>query len=523
MQLDPDQDYSLEIGLDEPDDAEALAGKLAAQLAVPRAQLPPLEVRKRSIDARRGRIRFHVVVGAVTAGELGGAPLREVAGSPVIIVGGGPAGLFCAYELARAGIRAIVVDRGKPVQERRRDLKGLTQHGRVDPDSNYCFGEGGAGTYSDGKLYTRSHKRGDVRDVIEILAVHGAPHEILIDARPHIGSNRLPKVITALREALERAGSEIRFGARATELVVRDGRAIGVRLASGDELLGRAVVMATGHSARDVHAVLERAGVRLEAKPFAMGVRIEHPQPLIDQIQYGRAAGHAKLPAAPYKLAFTPSDGRGAFSFCMCPGGWIVPAATEPDGVVVNGMSLSRRDSPYANSGLVVGVSLADLAALGLSGIEVQRRLEQAAAIAGGGELRAPATRVTDFVRGKASSTVPATSYQPGLAAGDVGAVLDTTSLPLAARLREALAAFEGQMRGYLTEEAVLVGVESRTSSPIRVPRDPERLVSPDLAGLYPCGEGAGFAGGIVSAALDGIRIARAIVSISTSSALLSG
>jgi uncharacterized protein len=514
--LDPERDYSVELDLDEPDDAVALAKKLARTLGVDVAALPPLEVRKRSIDARHGRVRFHVVLGAITAGPLGGAPVLDTSGEPVVIVGGGPAGLFCAYELARAGVRSIILDRGKQVQARRRDLKGLTQHGRVDPDSNYCFGEGGAGTYSDGKLYTRSHKRGDVRDVIEILAVHGAPNDILVDARPHIGSNKLPKVITAVRERLERAGCEFRFGARVVELVTRERRVVGVRLAGGEELLGRAVVLATGHSARDIHDVLERAGVRLEAKPFAMGVRIEHPQPLVDKIQYGRAIGHVKLPAAAYKLAFTPSDGRGAFSFCMCPGGWIVPAATEPDGVVVNGMSLSRRDSPFANSGLVVSIDLVDLARLGLSGatggVELQRRLERAAASAGGGELRAPATRATDFVRGKPSSTVPATSYEPGLAAGDVGAVLDSIGLPIASRLREALGAFDRQMRGYLTEEAVLVGVESRTSSPVRVPRDAASLQSPDLVALYPCGEGAGFAGGIVSAALDGIRVARAVI-----------
>lgn len=516
MRLDPDQDYTVELGLDEPDDPAALTRKLAAQLDVDVKALPPLELRKRSIDARKGRIRFHLVVGAAQATEaVGGAPLREVAGPPVVIVGGGPAGLFCAYELARAGVKSVIVDRGKQVQARRRDLKGLTQHGTVDPDSNYCFGEGGAGTYSDGKLYTRSHKRGDVRDVIEVLALHGAPADILVDARPHIGSNKLPKVITAMRESLEKVGSELRFGARATELVVRDGHAIGVRLADGGEVIGRAVVLATGHSARDVHEMLMRAGVQLEAKPFAMGVRIEHPQPLIDRIQYGRAAGHKKLPAAAYRLAYTPSDGRGAFSFCMCPGGWIVPAATETDGLVVNGMSLSRRDSPYANSGLVVAVELADLDRLGLprplGGIELQRRLERAALIAGGGMLRAPATRATDFVRGKGSSTVPKSSYEPGLLAGDIGEVLDATGVPLAARLREALAPFDRQMRGYLTEEAVLIGVESRTSSPVRVPRDPATLTSPDLADLYPCGEGAGYAGGIVSAALDGIRIARAI------------
>ena len=340
----------------------------------------------------------------------------------------------------------------------------------------------------------------------------------MIDARPHIGSNKLPKVITALREKLEAAGSQLRFGARVVDLIVRDRRAIGVRLADGGEVTGRAVVIAAGHSARDVHELLLRAGVRLEAKPFAMGVRIEHPQPLIDRIQYGRAAGHPALPAAAYKLAYTPDDKRGAFSFCMCPGGWIVPAATDPDGVVVNGMSLSRRDSPYASSGLVVSVEVADLQRLGLplplGGSDLQRTLERAAARAGGGQLRAPATRATDFVRGRASSTVPATSYEPGLAAGDVGAVLDATGLPLAARLREALAAFDRQMRGYLTEEAVLVGVESRTSSPVRIPRDAASLESPDLTSLYPCAEGAGYAGGIVSAALDGIRVARAIAGI---------
>jgi uncharacterized FAD-dependent dehydrogenase len=511
MELDVDRDFSIDLGLDEADDPSALAARLAAQLGVPADELPPLELRKRSIDARRGRVRFHLVVGAAHAHPQGPA-LRDVGGEPAIIVGGGPAGLFCAYELARAGIRSVLVDRGKQVQARRRDLKGLTQHGRVDPDSNYCFGEGGAGTYSDGKLYTRSHKRGDVRDVLEILVLHGAPTDILVDARPHIGSNKLPKVISAMRTRLEAAGSELRFGARATELVTRDGRAIGVRLATGEELLGRSVVLATGHSARDVHELLERAGVRLEAKPFAMGVRIEHPQPLIDLIQYGKFAGHAKLPAAAYKLAFTPSDGRGAFSFCMCPGGWIVPASTEQDGLVVNGMSLSRRDSPYASSGLVVAIELADTGSAWRAGIALQQKLERAAALAGGGSLRAPATRATDFAKRRGSSTVPATSYQPGLLAGDVGEVLEATGLPLAARLREALAAAGRQMRGYLTEEAVLVGVESRTSSPVRVPRDHASLMSPDLRDLYPCGEGAGYAGGIVSAALDGMRVARAII-----------
>jgi uncharacterized protein len=519
--IDRERDYAVELELDDADDPSSIAARLAAQLDEPVDRLPPLEVRKRSIDARRGRVRFHLTVGVATEhARIGGPPLRETSGEPVVIVGAGPAGLFCAYELARAGVPAVIVDRGKPVQARRRDLKGLTQHGRVDPDSNYCFGEGGAGTYSDGKLYTRSHKRGDVRDVIELLALHGAPPGILVDARPHIGSNKLPKVITAMREALAKVGTRIEFDTRATELVVRDRRAIGVRTHSGKELIGRAVVIATGHSARDVHAMLEAAHVRLEAKPFAMGVRIEHPQPLIDRIQYGRAAGHAKLPAAPYRLAFTPDDGHGVFSFCMCPGGWIVPASTEPDGLVVNGMSLSKRDSPYANSGLVIAIELADMpGSQATRGVDLQRRLERAAAAAGGGLLRSPATRATDFVRGKPSTTVPATSYEPGLAATDLGDVLDATGLPLAQRLRDALVQFDRQMRGYVTEEAVLVGVESRTSSPVRVPRDNESLESPDVAALYPCAEGAGYAGGIVSAALDGIRVARAIITRGSSDA----
>ena len=521
MRVSPDDDFTLELELDElapaADAPALLARKLAARLGGSPAELPPLEIRKRSLDARHGRVRFHVVVGAAGDAPLGGAPVREGHGPPVVIVGGGPAGLFCAYQLARAAIPAVIVDRGKPVQARRRDLKGLTQHGRVDPDSNYCYGEGGAGTYSDGKLYTRSHKRGDVRDVIEILATHGAPHDILVDARPHIGSNKLPRVITALRQTLASVGSEIRFGARAVDLVIAEHhgqrRAIGVRLADGGELTGRAVVIASGHSAHDVHDLLGRAGVRLEAKPFAMGVRIEHPQPLIDRIQYGRAAGHPALPAAAYKLAFTPDDGRGAFSFCMCPGGWIVPAATEPDGVVVNGMSLSRRDSPFANAGLVVTVAADDFgpAAAGpLAGIELQRRVEQAAFRVGGGRFRAPAQRLADFLDGRASTSVGASSYRPGLAPADLTAVLPEF---VAQALRGGLRRIGARLPGFLFPDAMLVAAETRTSAPVRLVRDAQTLESPSLGGLFPCGEGAGYAGGIISAALDGARVAAAILS----------
>ncbi|MBM4376079.1 MAG: FAD-dependent oxidoreductase [Deltaproteobacteria bacterium] len=516
------EEIEVELGLDEPDDHDALRARVAARLDIAPGDLPLLELLKRSIDARGGRVRFRLLVGIGTVtdhGELGGDRPRHVSlPARVIVVGDGPAGLFCAYQLARHGVAATVLDRGKRVIPRRVDLRGLNQRGAVDEDSNYCFGEGGAGTYSDGKLYTRAHKRGNVRDVIELLALHGAPEAILTDARPHIGSNRLPKVITAMRERLEAVGVEFRFGARVVELLVDERRGrrhiAGVRLADGTELAAEIVVLATGHSARDVLIMLERAGVRLEAKPFALGVRIEHPQPLINAIQYGRDAGHARLPNAPYRVATTVED-RGVFSFCMCPGGWIVPASTEPGALVVNGMSLAKRNSPYANSGFVVAVELADLEAAGyrgpLAGIELQAAIERAAFVAGGGSLRAPATRVTDFLARRASSTVPSTSYIPGLTATDVGAVVDAAGLRIAERLRVALRRFDRQLRGYASEEAVLVGVESRTSSPVRVPRDPSSVESQDLAGLYPAGEGAGFAGGIVSAALDGMRVADAV------------
>ena len=355
---------------------------------------------------------------------------------------------------------------------------------------------------------------GDVGDVIATLVGAGASKDIEIDARPHIGSNKLPKVVSALREQLESVGVEFRFESRVVGLVLNRGSARGVVLADGESLEGDAVVLATGHSARDVFDMLLAADVNLEPKPFALGVRIEHPQPLINEIQYGGAASHPRLPAASYRLACEVRD-RGVFSFCMCPGGWIVPAATEVDGLVVNGMSLSRRDSPHANSGIVVAVNDADLATAGhtgpLAGVAFQRTIERAAFTAGGGALRAPATRLTDFLAGATSSTVPASSYIPGLVASDLAAVLDSAGLDLSTRLRDGLRTFTRKMRGFLTEEAVLVAVESRTSCPVRVPRDKESLESPDIARLYPCGEGAGYAGGIVSAALDGIRVATAI------------
>lgn len=539
------RDVEVVLGLDDSEDEDALKKRAAHALGVPVSAVPRARIARRAIDARGGRVRFRVTLSLdeAPAPETLGAPLpREVRPldpahakekGPVVIVGDGPAGLFCAYELARVGVASVIVDRGKTVQPRRVDLKGLNRLGVVDADSNYCFGEGGAGTYSDGKLYTRSTKRGDVRDVLETLALHGAPVDILTDARPHIGSNLLPKVITAMRERLEACGVRVLFGKRVVRLLIdgapgdgKGARATGVVCADGDEIRGCAVVLATGHSARDVYTMLHAQGVTLEAKPLAMGVRIEHPQPLIDSIQYGRSAGHVKLPAASYRIVENV-EGRGVFSFCMCPGGFIVPASTDAQCLVVNGMSLKRRDSPFANSGLVVSVEREDAHAAGHDGpfalLEVQRRIEEAARSAGQGAqasateahanvgLRAPAVRALDFMHQRMSSDTPATSYQPGLVPANMDAVLDAAGVPIAKKLRAALEVFGRQMRGYATNDAVLVGVETRTSAPIRVPRDDKSLMSPDVDGLYPCGEGAGYAGGIISAALDGIRVAKAI------------
>jgi uncharacterized FAD-dependent dehydrogenase len=526
----------LTLGLDDADDDAALRVAVGKKLNLPIHAVPAVRIARRVIDARGRRVRFHLQVTTAPPPEreqLGEPVPTETTGPPrVIVVGDGPAGLFCAYELARAGVASIVVDRGKTVNPRRVDLKGLNRPhmGIVDADSNYCFGEGGAGTYSDGKLYTRATKRGDVRAVYETLVRHQAPVDILTDARPHIGSNLLPKVVADMREQLERVGCRFVFGQRVSGLITttdhsgqRHVRGVKLTRTSSDdvvdELHADAVVLATGHSARDVFRFLHDDGVHLVPKAFALGVRIEHPQAIINRLQYGASYNHPKLPAAAYSIAHTTSDG-GVFSFCMCPGGFIVPASTDEQGLVVNGMSLKKRDNEYANSGLVASISVEDAEANGFAGplglLHLQETIERASKQqmleAGGRGLMAPSVRVPDFLKKKKSSTLPTTSYQPGLVSADLDAVLNAAGINIADRLRHALRHFGTTMNDYVGSDAVLIGVESRTSSPIRIPRDDVTLMNPDIAGLFPAGEGGGYAGGIVSAALDGVRVARAVL-----------
>jgi len=497
--------------LDDP-----LAPRLERALGWARGQAGPFRVLRRSLDARKGRPlgqRLRVIVARreeALAPPSAPAPSRRwPAGRPapkVVVVGSGPAGSWAALRLAEAGVPVTIVEQGKPVQPRRRDLALITR-GQLVESSNYCFGEGGAGTYSDGKLYTRAKDREGVADVLADLVRFGAPADVEVEARPHVGSNRLPRVLQALRAHLIGLGVEYRFETTVAGLRAERGALRAARLAGGDELAADIVVLAVGHSARSVYAWAAAEGIALERKAIAIGVRIEHPQRLIDEIQYGAAAGHPKLPPAFYELTSADAD-RGVYSFCMCPGGWIVPAATEADGVVVNGMSLSRRDSAFANAGLVVTVDAADFgpAAAGpLAGVELQRRVEQAAFRAGGGQFRAPAQRLADFLDGRASTSVGASSYRPGLVAGDLGQVLPGF---VAQALRVGLRRMGARLSGFLFGDAVLVAAETRTSAPVRLLRDPKTLVSPSIAGLYPCGEGAGYAGGIVSAALDGARVA---------------
>lgn len=495
--------------------------RVARQLRVKPERVKEVRLVKRSLDARKRPVTYRLRLEAGIdeflpeeerlAWEVPGLKAEP---EEVVIVGCGPAGMFAALRCLELGYKPVVLERGKDASARRFDLAPILREGRVIEESNYCFGEGGAGTFSDGKLYTRAKKRGPVAEVYRTLVAHGAPEKILVEAHPHIGSNLLPKVVMAMRESVRAAGGEVHFGAKVCEFLTSGGRLLGVATEDGREFRGKAVILATGHSARDIYELLHRQKVLLEAKPFAVGVRIEHPQPLIDRVQYHLREDEERgrdLPASRYRLA-TQIKGRSVHSFCMCPGGFVVPAATENDEVVVNGMSLSRRDSPFANSGMVVGVEPEDVRGFGgddvLAGIRYQKHLEQLAKKAGGGGQVAPGQRVTDFLAGRVSKVLPKTSYFPGLNPVKLDEILPGA---IGERLAGGLRKFGRMMKGYTGPDALLIGFETRTSSPVRIPRGDD-LQHPEIKGLYPCGEGAGFAGGIVSAALDGRRCAEAVV-----------
>ncbi|MBU1340541.1 MAG: FAD-binding protein [Proteobacteria bacterium] len=487
----------------------------ADALTIQVEDIDAVQITRRSMDARSRTPVYQIQV-SVYIGEPVQDLYQPVHYGPtgqkkqVIIVGSGPAGLFAALRLIELGIRPIVLDRGKNVRDRRFDLKTLQTDGLINPDSNYCFGEGGAGTYSDGKLYTRSTKRGDVKKILSILVQHGAVHDILVNAHPHIGSNRLPGIIKNIRDTILAANGQIHFNSRVVDLVLKDQKIQGVRTQQ-KEFIADAVILATGHSARDVYQLLDRYGILMEAKPFAMGVRVEHPQELINTIQYGRSEKSACLPPAEYSLA-CQVDGAGVYSFCMCPGGMLVPASTAPGELVLNGMSTSLRNLPYANAGVVVSI---DSKVYGpyekfrhFAGLEFQQQIEKKAFHSGQKTLAAPAQRLTDFLENKISSSLPATSYVPGIISFDLNEVLGPF---ISERLKAGLKVFARKMKGYVTNEATLLAVESRTSSPVRIPRNPKTWMHPQVKGLFPAGEGAGYAGGIVSSAIDGDTCADAV------------
>jgi uncharacterized protein len=490
----------------------------ANECAISPKRMSGYSIQKRSIDARGRQVKIILLLQVFIDEQLMEAPafdpqLQDVSKAPhIVIVGAGPAGLFAALRLISLGYKPIIVERGKDVRSRRRDLAIMNKEGIVNPESNYCFGEGGAGTYSDGKLYTRSTKRGNVLRILQLFHRFGATGDILFDAHPHIGTNKLPQIITAMREQIIACGGEVLFETKLTDILLENGAVAGIKTAGGDTIACKALILATGHSARDVFELLHHKGIALECKPFALGVRIEHPQLLIDQSQYHCTVRDPFLPPASYSVV-AQENGRGVFSFCMCPGGIIAPAATAPGEVVVNGWSPSKRNNPFANSGTVVAVDERDFAAYKFTGplaaMQYQRMVEQTAYKIGGGSLAAPAQRMADYVAGNVSSTLPPCSYLPGISSAALNEVLPKE---VHEALKKAVVDFGKKMKGYFTNEAVLVATESRTSSPVRIPRDKDTLQHTQINGLYPCAEGAGYAGGIVSAAIDGERCAEAAV-----------
>jgi len=515
------KEIQIRVQLQEEKKVGFLERKAAHYLGIDSKEITAIKVLRKSIDARKSTIIFNYKIAVYIQENIPEIPdyifdYKNVSNAKEIhIIGFGPAGMYAALRCIELGFKPVVLERGKNVRDRRKDLRAINQFHLVDEDSNYCFGEGGAGTYSDGKLYTRSLKRGDVRRIFENLVYHGATDQILVDAHPHIGTNKLPKVVKNIRETILKYGGEIHFESRVTDFIIKNNKLQAIQLKNDIEMPVSAVILATGHSARDIYYLLHRKNITLKSKSFAMGVRVEHPQEIIDSIQYHcKGKRDELLPAASYSLVHQVKD-RGVYSFCMCPGGFIVPAATANGEVVVNGMSPSKRNNLFANSGIVVEINaekdLRKYEQFGvLRGLEFQKDLEKLAWVAGGKTQAAPAQKLTDFVEGNLSNSLNSTSYQPGLKSAPLHSILPKQ---IGGRLRKGFEAFGRKMHGYYTSEANVIGVESRTSSPVNIPRN-NQLEHPEIAGLFPCGEGGGYAGGIISAAMDGERCAEAAANI---------
>ena len=509
--------YQLRVNPETAAKEELLEKEVSRHAGIPLSDISHVEVKKRSIDARQKAVKINLQVEVFVEEEYKQPPVmipdyRDVSSKEeVYIIGAGPAGLFAALRCIELGKKPVILERGKDVRSRRRDLKRLNIEHIVNEDSNYCFGEGGAGTYSDGKLYTRSKKRGDVKRILELLVSFGATKEILIDAHPHIGTNKLPAIIADIREKILECGGEVFFETRVIDLLISNQRITGIKTLKGETFRTNNIILATGHSARDIFELLNNKNIKIEAKPFALGVRVEHPQELIDRIQYKCDDRGEYLPPSPYSIV-KQINGRGMYSFCMCPGGIIAPCATSPGEVVTNGWSPSKRDQPTANSGIVVELRMEDFFAFGktpLSGMYFQQDIEKTAWIHGGRTQRVPGQRLLDFVEGRISANIPQTSYKPGVTSANLKEVLPEF---IHKTLQQGFREFGKTMRGYLTNEAIIHAPESRTSSPVRIPRDPATLEHPEIKGLFPCGEGAGFAGGIISAAIDGEKCAEGCI-----------
>jgi uncharacterized FAD-dependent dehydrogenase len=495
----------------------ALKRAVAARLQIPENDISGILIIRKSVDARSSDIKINLNLRVFInepSKTYSSNPLniRNVANAaPVLVVGAGPAGLFASLRLIELGLKPVIIERGPDVSARKRDIASIHRHHIINADSNYCFGEGGAGTFSDGKLYTRSKKRGSIERILKILHHFGASDAVLYEAYPHIGTDKLPGIIANIRALILECGGEVHFNQRVNKLIIRDNKIKGLATSMGFVFDSEALVLATGHSARDVYEMLFAEGIQLESKAFAMGVRVEHPQELIDRIQYHGKYKKGLLPPSSYSLV-CQVNGRGVYSFCMCPGGFIVPAATSANEVVVNGMSPSQRNSPFANSGIVVEIRLEDMDEFSnfgsLAGLRYQQELENLAWRNGNFDQTAPAQRLSDFIRGKLSSDLPKSSYIPGLSSSPIHEWLPD---PIGSRLREALTVFGRKLRGFQTNDAIVTGVESRTSSPVRVPRQDENGMHPVIKGLFPCGEGAGYAGGIASSAMDGEKIAEKV------------